>query len=284
MGLEIREIHLLDEIHRCEELQQQVWGFSDISVIPHHLIRTTIDSGGLLLGAFQNGQMIGFTFSFPGYIIESGPSKLRLKHCSIMAAVLPEFRFQGIGYQLKLKQREALLAQGIELISWTFDPLQSSNAHFNFQKLGIICRSYQEDYYGDIRDQLNRGLPTDRFEIEWWLKSPRVSSRIKVGSKPESIHNLQVINKTELENGILSNVDVKLDLKEKRLLAEIPRKIAEIDADGALQWRLELRSIIQTYFQQGYIVSELLESEDTGAPRSFYLLEKISLKELLTRT
>lgn len=283
MGLEIRKIHSLEEIHRCEELQQQVWGFSDISVIPHHLIRTTIDSGGLLLGAFQDGQMIGFTFSFPGYIFENGSSQPRLKHCSIMAAVLPEYRFQGIGFQLKLKQRESLVAQGIELVSWTFDPLQSSNAHFNFQKLGIICRSYKEDYYGDIRDQLNRGLPTDRFEVEWWLKSPRVASRIEEGSKSELMDGISVINKTKLENGILSNVDIRLDLRDKRVLAEIPRKIAEIDKDGALRWRLELRSIIQSYFQQGYIVSELLASEDTGAPRSFYLLEKISLKELLTK-
>ncbi len=283
--MEIRPVETLEDIHECERLQKLVWGFEDLSVVPHHLIITTLKAGGLLLGAFEGQHMIGFVYGFPGFIIEE--KQLKLKHCSLMAAVLPEHRFRGVGYQLKLKQRECVLSQGLDLITWTFDPLQGANAHFNFTKLGVICCQYEPNLYGDIRDELNRGLPTDRFSVEWWIRSPRVTARVERLEKPHFSRELPLVNRTAINRrGLLGNLEYDLERKEARLLVEVPRDIRalkEADLDLALRWRLETRKIFAHYFKRGYIASEFFSSALEPQPRSYYLLEKLPKDELLER-
>lgn len=290
MSIEIRPVETLDDIHTCEQLQRLVWGFEDLSIVPHHLIITTLKAGGLLLGAYEGERMIGFVYGFPGFVWER-EGLLHPKHCSLMAAVLPEHRFHGVGYQLKLKQRELVLSQGMDLITWTFDPLQSANAHFNFAKLGVISRQYERNLYGDIRDELNRGLPTDRFAVEWWIKSPRVIARLQ-GTKTErvspSLKELPVVNHTRIDRrGCLANVDVDLTRKDERLLVEIPRDLRtlkEQDPQLAGQWRLKTREIFEHYFQQGYMVSEFYTQTQDGGSRSYHLLEKTAdLDDVLQR-
>lgn len=284
MSIEIRPVETLEDIHECERLQKLVWGFEDLSIVPHHLIITTLKAGGLLLGAYEDQRMIGFVYGFPGLVFER-EGVPQPKHCSLMAAVLPEHRFHGVGYQLKLKQREFVLSQGIDLITWTFDPLQSANAYFNFVKLGVICRQYERNLYGDIRDQLNRGLPTDRFAVEWWVKSPRVIARAK-RTERFSLKEFPVVNHTKMDKGFLTNVDVDLACKEERLLVETPRELralTEGNLELALRWRLELRRIFEHYFQQGYIASEFITPEHNGQSRSFYMLEKAHKDAVLKR-
>ncbi len=287
MNIEIRPVETLDDIHTCEQLQRLVWGFEDLSIVPHHLIITTLKAGGLLLGAYEGERMIGFVYGFPGLVWDR-EGLPRPKHCSLMAAVLPEHRFHGVGYQLKLKQRELVLSQGMDLITWTFDPLQSANAHFNFAKLGVISRQYERNLYGDIRDELNRGLPTDRFAVEWWIKSPRVIARLQGNERVSpSLQELPVVNRTRIEKrGYLENVDVDLSRKEERLLVEIPRDLRtlkEQDPQLAEQWRLKTREIFEHYFQQGYMASEFFTQEQGGRSRSFHLLEKADLDDVLKR-
>lgn len=271
MSIEIRPLATIEEIHECERLQKLIWGFEDLSVVPHHLIVTTIKAGGLLLGAYENRRLIGFVFGFPG--IEDG----KPKHCSLMCGVLNERRFQGVGYQLKLKQREIVLSQGLKLITWTYDPLQSANAYFNFAKLGVIARRYERDLYGDIRDELNRGLPTDRLLVEWWIRSPRVISRLERKARSAFPEGIPLINRTELKGDLLANTSYDLDLRDERLLVEIPRDIArlkEADLKLAQRWRLETREIFEAYFKRGYAASEFFTIEREGRKRSFYLLER----------
>lgn len=289
MSIEIRPVETLDDIHACEQLQKLVWGFEDVSIVPHHLIITTLKAGGLLLGAYEGERMIGFVYGFPGFVWDR-EGLLHPKHCSLMAAVLPEHRFHGVGYQLKLKQRELVLSQGIDLITWTFDPLQSANAHFNFAKLGVISRQYERNLYGDIRDELNRGLPTDRFAVEWWIKSPRVSARLQGNERVSpslKLKELPVVNHTRIdERGCLANVDADLSRKEERLLVEIPRDLHALKAEDpklAEQWRLTTREIFEHYFQKGYMASEFFTHAQGGQARSFHLLEKADLDDVLKR-
>jgi predicted GNAT superfamily acetyltransferase len=221
MSVEIRPLTALEELHACEELQKRIWGFQEIAVVPHHLLLTARENGGVLLGAFEGRRMIGFVFGFPGLDPESG----RPKHCSLMCGVLSERRFRGLGHKLKRKQREAVLAQGLDLVTWTFDPLQSANAYFNFHKLGVIARSYERNLYGDMRDGLNRGLPTDRFTVEWWVRSPRVAARVEGGRRPsfsQEIEEAPVVNRTETRDGTLVNVAINVDVDAERLLVEVP--------------------------------------------------------------
>lgn len=273
----IRPLQTLEELYACEQLQKEIWGFEDISVVPYHLILTTIKNGGVLLGAFENESLIGFVYGFPG--IEQN----KLKHCSLMCAVLPERRFQGVGYELKLKQREAVLAQGLELITWTFDPLVSPNAHFNLHKLGVISNKYERNLYGDMRDRLNAGLETDRLTVEWWITSPRVQTRLRQ-EQTIAVSDLPAINQTEERDGFLVNRDYSLTRTEPKLLLEIPyhwQRMREQNMPLVKEWRRQTREIFEHYFAQGYYASDFLVVEHEGRKRAFYLLEKTTKTTLL---
>jgi predicted GNAT superfamily acetyltransferase len=270
---EIRPLQTLDELHACEMLQKEIWGFEDISIVPHHLLLTTLKNGGVLLGAFASARLIGFVYGFPG--IEDN----KLKHCSLMCAVLPERRFQGVGYQLKLKQREAVLAQGIELITWTFDPLVSPNAYFNLHKLGVISQRYERNLYGDMRDRLNAGLETDRLAVEWWIASPRVQKRLE-HEQPVTVSDLPVVNQTKEHDGLLVNCDCSLQQTEPKVLVEVPyqwQRMRERDLELTKRWRHETREIFEHFFSQGYYASDFLVMDN----RAFYLLERASKEDLL---
>lgn len=284
MSLKIRPVETLQSIHECEKLQKLVWGFEDLSIVPHHLIITTLKAGGLLLGAYEGQRMIGFVYGLPGFTL-NGIGKLQPKHCSLMAAVLPEHRFHGVGYQLKLKQREFVLSQGLDLITWTFDPLQSANAYFNFAKLGVICQRYEPNLYGDIRDELNRGLPTDRFAVEWWIRSPRVVARLTHHGKSLA-QGGAVINRTTFQKGHLVNAAIDLSHEEEWLLVEIPpelKTLKETNLELAHRWRLETREIFEHYFQNGYITSEFTTQVHEGQRRSYYVLKKARPSDVLQR-
>ncbi len=289
--IEVRPITAHEGFRECERLQQRIWGFADLSVVPHHVLLTAQRNGGVLLGAYEpepDGALVGFVFGFLGY----DPEHRRWKHCSLMCGVLPERRYRGVGYRLKLAQRAAVLAQGLDLVTWTFDPLQSANAHFNFAKLGVIARRYEEDVYGDMRDELNRGLPTDRFEVEWWLRSARVRARVDGeegahgNAKGRKLPEAPFVNVTERRGGLLVNAEVRLDLQEGKLLVEIPTDLNALkrrDLELARRWRLETREIFRHYLGRGYLVSEFLVVPDGDGRRGFYLLERASAEDVLGR-
>ncbi|MGD9316090.1 MAG: GNAT family N-acetyltransferase, partial [Anaerolineae bacterium] len=131
MNVLIRPLESIAEFHACEALQRRVWVLpDDLEVVPLHLLLTAQRNGGLVLGAFDGGELVGFLFGFPAYDQDGRP-----KHCSHMMGVDPDCQGAGIGYQLKLAQREFALAQGLDLVTWTYDPLESRNAYLNIHKL-----------------------------------------------------------------------------------------------------------------------------------------------------
>ena len=194
-GIILRLFASLEEMRTCEQLQKGVWEFSDLDVVPSSVFVLANKIGGEAFGAFHRGRAIGFTLAFPAF----RTSRFFLH--SHMAAVLPEYQNQGIGRSLKLAQRERALARDVELIEWTFDPLQLKNAHFNIRRLGVIIRQYVPSLYGRTSSILHANLRTDRLIAEWWLRSDRVrntlggtqpqtSRRHKRVSVPESIGQL----------------------------------------------------------------------------------------------
>ena len=177
-GIEVRPLGSIEEFRACERLQQRVWAMPDErDVIPVHLLLSAQRNGALVLGAFEQGVLVGLLFGYWG--IAAGG---KLNHCSHLMGVAPEVQGQGVGYQLKLAQREFALVRGCELVTWTYDPLESRNANLNIHKLGAVCRTYCRDYYGPMEDGLNRGLPSDRFQVDWWIDSERVRERVASGS------------------------------------------------------------------------------------------------------
>jgi len=285
--IQIRTLGTMDEHHACEEIQRLAWSAGDDEVVPAHMLLAINQKGGLLLGAFdaqsqpndRGHRLVGFVMGLlalreplrPG----SAPTDV-LCHYSHMLGVHPEWWGQGIGYRLKLAQREAALAQGLTLITWTFDPLERRNASLNFAKLGAVCRTYIANLYGELRDGLNKGLPSDRCEVDWWLRSQRVERRI-AGERPDFdvlARGVPIINPaTSGANGLLRPSAGAVTLKGKSLLAEVPadfQALKQTDLSLARAWREKTRAIFQTAFAQGYSATEYLRQGE----RSYYLLAR----------
>jgi predicted GNAT superfamily acetyltransferase len=168
----VRKCRILEEFHRCVELQREIWGEKDLEVEPATLFVVAAHSGGQVLGAFDGDRLVGYTLAVVG--LEDGVTYLH----SHMTGVLQEYRDRGVGRMLKLFQRDEALLRNIRLIRWTFDPLELRNAHFNLNRLGAICRKYLPNLYGQTTSPLHRGLPTDRLVVEWHLDSARVVAAI----------------------------------------------------------------------------------------------------------
>jgi predicted GNAT superfamily acetyltransferase len=161
------------QFREAVELQKTIWGFEDIELLPVRFFVVATKVGGQALGAFDEGRMIAFCMAIPG-LKPGGKSYLH----SHMLGVLPEYRDSGLGRRLKLRQREDAIAAGIELIEWTFDPLEIKNAYFNIERLGAVVRRYVRNQYGTTTSHLHGGLPTDRCTAEWYVNSERVRSVI----------------------------------------------------------------------------------------------------------
>lgn len=174
----IRRCDGLEELRACVALQKEVWNFNDAELVPLRLFVVAEKVGGQVMGAFDGAAMVGFALSVPG--TRSGHIYLH----SHMLAVRSDHRNGGLGRRLKLLQREDALARGIELIEWTFDPLEIKNAYLNIEKLGAIARRYNINQYGITSSPLQGGLPSDRLIAEWWLKSKRVETLLATGKNP----------------------------------------------------------------------------------------------------
>jgi predicted GNAT superfamily acetyltransferase len=174
----IRKCAGMDELHACVALQKEVWNFDDVDLVPLRMFVVSQKIGGQIIGAFDGKELIGFAFSIPGS--RAGHAYLH----SHMLAVRNSFRNHGLGRRLKLAQRDDALAQGYELLEWTFDPLEIKNAHLNLVRLGAIARRYSVNHYGYSSSPLQGGLPTDRLVAEWWLKSKRVVNLLDKNQAP----------------------------------------------------------------------------------------------------
>ena len=273
MSLSIRPLKRLSEFHACEALQRQVWEMpDDLEIVPLHLLVTVQRNGGLLLGAFDGEELAGFVFGFPGI---SGDGKL--KHCSHMMGVAPGYQSRGVGFQLKLAQRELVLEQGIDLITWTYDPLESRNAYLNIHKLGCSCRIYVRDYYGPLSDGLSAGLPSDRFQVEWRIGSERVRRRLAgVSSRRLLDGSVQVNETARTSAGHLVPGRANLELDAPAIRFEIPadyQALKAADPAVALEWRLAVRGISEAYFAAGYTIVDFAHHRTPDGGHSYYVLE-----------
>ena len=270
MSVEIRDVELLSEYDACAHLQIEVWAFDEIEVVPAGHLVAMHHYGGTCIGAFDGDRMIGFVCGFGGW------DRGQPFHHSHMLAVLPEYRGRQIGENLKWAQRERVLEQGIELINWTFDPLQAPNANLNVNRLGSVARRYKVNLYGASKSPLHGGIPTDRFEAEWYLKSQRVLAA-RAGRLDDwpTWESLPRANRTRLnsESLLACEPDLDLDLDVDAFLIEVPKTITDLmarDHDLALDWRHQTRKLFQEYFEKGYRVEGL----HRGEASAFYRLAR----------
>jgi predicted GNAT superfamily acetyltransferase len=264
----IRPLTTLDECRRVAALEREVWGYTDAEdVVPPPVLIVSIRRGGILLGAFDGaGTMAGFVYSM------AAAKDGRLTQWSHMLGVAEAARNTGLGLRLKLAQREAARQMGVELIEWTFDPLQALNAHFNFTKLGVVVDEYEENIYGESSSPLHFGAPTDRFVAEWKLTTPHVERRIGGGAlaRDASVESATAVNRAIASAGRLLPSGSDLTRSDRRLLVEIPGHYGDmLAADAALarDWRLSTRAIFQHYLAQGYRVVDFFLAADRSRGR-----------------
>ncbi len=246
--IEVRHCHTLEEFEACVELQKRVWAGADIDVVPLPLFVVAEETGGQVLGAFTGAplakKLVGFTLALAG--VREGKPFLH----SHMTAVHEGYRDRHIGRRLKLFQREDALQRGMELVEWTFDPLELKNAYFNLVRLGAIVRRYLPNCYGITTSPLHAGLPTDRLVAEWWLRLPRVEQILaEAGEHPGG--------RPAGEGGARIYV---------------PASVVEIKQESeakALRIQAEIREQFQSWFARGYAATSIEPAED-GAN---YLLE-----------
>jgi predicted GNAT superfamily acetyltransferase len=264
-----------------EDLQLRIWGFPEMEVVPVHMLRALSSEGGLVMNAYDNNDSpIGTSFAF----LAKHAGKLILY--SHITGVLPEFQGKGVGLALKLMQRKYAIQQRLDLVCWTYDPMQSLNNWFNLNKLGAIARNYYVNYYGNMPDDLNRGVETDRFLAEWWVKSRRVNGIVKSGkeSGPNHTQKATIVNPSTVKEEVrIPSGQSDLDSKEKTILIEIPHKYEDfrkLDASVLQQWRSQTRQLYMHYFKRGYIATKSFVDKSDGK-RSFVKLERGPLKRIL---
>ncbi|MFY0545986.1 GNAT family N-acetyltransferase [Brevibacillus sp. H7] len=253
------------------ELEKLVWGSEES--VPVEQTITAVKHGGMVLGAFLGERLIGFQYSFAGY----DGKKTYL--CSHSLGIHPDYRASGIGYRLKLAQRTEAIRKGYDLITWTYDPLQTVNGNLNIRKLGAICSTYIENCYGDMNDQLNAGVPSDRFQVEWWITSDHVMDTLRKKRDPDSSVGFPAVIETTTNDqgfGVPLQVDLTLDQSAGKLLVPVPssfQRLKEHDIGLAIEWRMKTRAVFSHYFQNGWSVREFVK-QDGPEPVHYYVLDK----------
>ncbi|WP_231687917.1 GNAT family N-acetyltransferase [Bacillus sp. FJAT-27251] len=260
-SIEIRNLETVAELEEVRRLEALVWSFEDS--VPVNQSVAVVKNGGFILGAYVEGKLVGFQYSFPGF----DGSKVYL--CSHSLGIHPEYRRYGIGEKLKKAQKELAAAKGYKLITWTYDPLETVNGNLNLHKLGAKCTAYQENVYGEMADGLNDGLPTDRFLVEWVTGSSNEGRAVV-------IDGLRIVIKTIVARNLLIPGETDLTLNNDRLLVPVPGNFQEIkkaDFSLALAWRNKTREVFVHFLGKGWVVSDLVK--DPLVPNQYlYLLER----------
>jgi predicted GNAT superfamily acetyltransferase len=287
--IQIRDLHSLEDFRQVVALEKAIWGYTDegdLVTVPVFIF--TVHRGATLVGAIEpGGKMVGFAYAVVGM---KGGRPMQWSH---MAGVLPEFR-GGLGFRLKLAQRERALAQGYDLIEWTFDPLQAMNAHFNFAKLGGVVEEYAPNFYGESTSALHRGTPTDRVVLSWKINEPHVVRRIEQSAsalpprdaenasrgprlrvKSHEVAEAPIVNTTVMEGEWRKTKQIDLTIRERRLWIEIPTGFTEMQQrapERALAWRMDVRQMFEEYLAKGYRAVDFVLQREAGFGR--YLLAK----------
>jgi predicted GNAT superfamily acetyltransferase len=264
--IEIRNLQTVEELEQVRQLEAIVWSFEDS--VPVNQTITVVKNGGFILGAFLHNELIGFQYSFPGF------DGKQVYLCSHSLGIHPNFRKYGIGEKLKWAQRELAATKGYELISWTYDPLETVNGNLNLHKLGAVCSTYLENAYGEMDDGLNSGIATDRFLVEWRLDEMEDKDGEIQRNEPVDLQT--IVMETTKKDGFLVPGEMQLHLESDVLFVPVPGNFQEIKNDDfslAVAWRNVTRNIFTYYLRNGWQVTDLIKA---GHEQNHYLyvLEK----------
>ncbi|PGY10319.1 GNAT family N-acetyltransferase [Bacillus sp. AFS031507] len=255
--IKTRILSTFHELKLVQKLEEEIW---NMSPHPLHQTITASQNGGLLLGAFINEDLVGFSYSFAGF--NKGQSYL----CSHMLGIHPSQQVKGIGASLKEKQKEIAREMGYELIMWTYDPLETRNAYLNLSKLHAICSTYVNNCYGNMEDSLNKGIPSDRLKVEWWINSSYISKPHPINlEQAESIFKWETIGGHLPKLTHVSEELYRIPTSNNPILLPVPANfqfLKSTNKELAIEWRFQTREIFQTLFAKGYAVVSLVKKDN----------------------
>jgi predicted GNAT superfamily acetyltransferase len=275
----IRDLRSFDDLKQVEAAEREVWKLNDLDTMPLTLTIATREAGSLWLGAFDGTKLIGFAFGFLG--LEGNRPTVH----SHMLAVREPYRSLGLGYRLKLAQRERVLDMRvgdlpITEITWTFDPLQSRNAHLNFAKLGVVSESYKINFYGPETSSALHRNGTDRLWVRWPITTQRVRDpRTEMLQKLTTISPLVSFG----SDGRPHRANLSEALRNQRTAIEIPSDILAVEQEDAIlarDWRIATRWAFTEAIQSGFVVTEFCRM--THQRQGGYVLEKCKLQEFVS--
>lgn len=263
--IELRAItpERLQDFCAMQELEYMIWHTPH--TLPLHQVITVAKNGGILVGAFADGLLVGLLYSFPGYL------NRQPYLCSHMLGIREGWRHCGIGQKLKIAQADAARAAGYSLVTWTYDPLESVNANLNICKLGAVCSTYIVNCYGEMDDNLNQGMPSDRFQVAWWLEQPK--ELLLPSGKECQVIPWRLYRECLIEP--VGEADLAHDLLEQavRVTVAIPADIQAIkvqDIALAKTWRMVTRQAFVSLFDAGWAVAGFQRL--AGVPANEYVL------------
>ncbi|MCM3597852.1 GNAT family N-acetyltransferase [Metabacillus idriensis] len=256
----IRNLQSINELEEVKRLEAMIWSMED--AVPVNQSVAAVKNGGFILGAFFKTELIGFQYSFPGY---DGKKVYLVSHS---LGIHPDYRKFGIGEKLKIAQKETALEMGYDLITWTYDPLETINGNLNLHKLGAIATEYIPNVYGEMADNLNAGISTDRFLVEWHLNEP-TSEYAKQANIPYALYTCE-------KNDFPFPEKTDLTLNSPHIFVPVPGQFQEIkkaDFKIAKQWREKTSEVFSHYLSQGFAVSDLVR-DNQHIGQYLYLLVK----------
>ncbi|WP_407267840.1 hypothetical protein [Radiobacillus sp. PE A8.2] len=268
-----KQIDQIEDIDKVVELQASIWSREIVS--PQPQLIASIHHGGIVMGAFVEEMLVGFCYGFAGF--KDGESYL----ISHMTGILPSYQNSGIGYQLKIKQREWAINLGYKKIVWTYDPLEIRNGYFNMSKLGAYSKRYIPSYYGELNDKLNKGLPSDRLLIEWDICSKRVEDAIFNLKKDHINVEAKTLLHCDQRNEYPSPelIDMKLEQNYQRYRVPVPTNIQFLkqrNPDLAKAWRYALRTTLSEALSSGYSITGVQKQHHSNI--HFYILENSTVE------
>ena len=282
MMVRIERLRSPDDLRRAVEVQISAWGMdpSSCEAMPAHLLKALVENGGLVLGAFDGDRLVGFS---AGWFVLSPEGPYFYSH---MTGVVEEAKYRGVGFELKMAQRREVLAAGVRLARWTFDPLQSLNSNFNLNKLGAVFRKYVRRYYGEIRDSINQGLEADRAVAEWHLDSRNVvlktGGSFHVPTAEELVRlGAHVAVRPIGPRGSERPDGPSLSAASGIVLVGLPYQISSLSRSSpelARRWREVTRVAYEAYLMQGYIASDFTWDSDG---HGYVVLLRAPISEIL---
>jgi predicted GNAT superfamily acetyltransferase len=281
----IRDLKSIDDLSQLKAVEKEVWGMADEDALPLTVVIALRAAGNIFVGAFDKEKLVGFAFGFLGR--EHGQTTIH----SHMLAVLDAYRHLDLGSRLKQAQRERAMAMGIHEMTWTYDPLQSRNAHFNFSKLGVVSDTYKVDFYGPETSSMLHRNGTDRLWVRWMLNSRRVRDRLagkSTGARAETIDAMRLLAPLVRfdPSGKPGRADLAESLGRQRVSIEIPGDILEVertDMGLAREWRDATRWAFRETVKAGFFVAEFCRSIRGQQGPGAYLLQRGTVSELIPK-